>query len=479
MPKRPKDGNHPPRTFTLSGKFARLIQTTSRPWQKASLLRSAALLASVSLASCGGGGSGGDSESITPPASEQPVAADDTEANSAAPALSLGADSFHFEASGELAVPGALDGIAGGQSLQTAWNPTNPSTVLSPGMKVMFFGSAQGCAARTQGPTDSVDDTRLAQLGRATGISIIGSEIHMRWTPSGRTAVCDAGSQTMRGASAVFISSDDADGGVGMLTTSGPQSDSTQPFFQPYPDTGQNGKGTNADLTGSFVAFRYAPEASDPVQPWLNTGQARMQSIQTMNTAQVNGGNAKVIQVKQQMMATFFNRRCYLELKGKPCQMQYLLNTGILRSGVSDWSRMNWFANGLVWHDPVQGGIPIVSGPIHERGHVTVDADEGMALWRSQGSRSLHATFKNQTFDVVIDFEHLRNVMKITAARAANVPVAQATDEHIAAYWGSAWNERAAWTLLTAHVGQEVFNPDRSFRAEIGGGFRSFFVGPQ
>jgi hypothetical protein len=430
---------------------------------------------SLLVAACGGGG-GGDTQ--PPPVgggNEQPQ----DNGNSTGPTPQDGPDALYFRPGSALAAAGALDKVSGGDALFAVWNPQDRQAALKPGLKIMFFGSAQGCQAGVQGPLAAVSDQRLADVARLTGVAHAEAVPTLRWTPSGGGADgCSGEAQARSGASAVYLNADDTAGGVGMLTTSGKQDDSAVPFFGPYGSGGQNGAGTNAHIGGTFVNFRQAWSVADPLQPWVGTAVARVRSVQSMGAAQVDTAGVAV-QAKQQMMATFLNPTCLREVGGQPCQIQYLFNTAIVRSGVSDWSKVSWFQQGDVWFDPVQGGIPIVDGPIHASGTVTTDSKSGLPLFVSQGSATQHASFSGRTFDVTIGFDQLQHVLRIVASRKLSVDLASVTDAQVASIWGRAWNERNAWVLLTGHVGQEVYNPSAEHKVQIGGGFKSLYIGPQ
>ena len=64
-------------------------------------------------------------------------------------------------------------------------------------------------------------------------------------------------------------------------------------------------------------------------------------------------------------------------------------------------------------------------------------------------------------------------------ALSLRVDVSKVGDSDVAAMWGSAWNDRDSWVLLSSFVGQEVYNPDGARRVQIAGGFRDLYVGPQ
>jgi hypothetical protein len=127
----------------------------------------------------------------------------------------------------------------------------------------------------------------------------------------------------------------------------------------------------------------------------------------------------------------------------------------------------------------VQGNIPIVDGPIYASGQMTSDSKTRLPLFVSQGSATQHQPFAGRTFDVTISFDQLQNVLRIVAASRLSVDRAILSDAQIASVWGSAWNDRNAWVLLTGHVGQEVYNPSSTHKVQIGGGFKSLYVGPQ
>jgi len=433
----------------------------------------------VVLAACGGGG-GADagSSTATAQAAETPAPAPAKDA----PGLTLGNDSFYFVPDQRLAAEGALDTVvAGGQALFAAWDPNNPLTALKPGMKVMFFGTAQACPLGVEGPLTAVSDARLAVVATLTGLGASATTAATRWEPSGNAAGCDDAARDHGGASAVFLNPSAAGGAVGMLTTSGVQADGASPFLGPFGPSGQSGSGANIGIAGTFVGFRQALNAADPVQPWSGGAVARLRSVQTVGNVSAAAGPDETVQAKQQMMATYLNTACMKELhsSGKPCQVQYLMNTAIVRSGVTDWGQVPWFQNGGLVFDAAQGGIPVIDGPLKVNGTVTLDQATGLSLFTSQGTPTQHAPFAALPFDATISFGQLLNALRMTAAKANQTAIGNVTDGQIAALWGSGWNDRSKWVLLSSEIGQEVYNPRDVQKVEIAGGFTSFFAGTQ
>jgi hypothetical protein len=459
-----------------------------------------AALFTAALTACGGGGGGGggsgsaaanaadNATSTSPPpaAAKPPAAKPDTSTASTTdsgvstgPAMRMGPNAFYFAPDeGHTDVP-AIEAVTGGK-LFTAWNPNDATRSLQPGMKVMFFGTANGCPGAHNGTLVSLSDAALQRTAELTGLDASRAEGSTRWTPSGNSEGCGDSSRSRDGASAVFLNPA-KDGAIGLFTTSGKQDDGEAAFFGPYDASGQNGAGTNAHITGSFVNFREAWGRAGAVHPWSGSAKARVRSLQSMGASSVDAATGVVAQGKQQMMATFINSECAAKLlnTGKPCQIQYLFNTAIVRSGVADWSTVSWFQQGGVWFDPAQGGIPIVDGPIKRSDEVTLDDATGLGLFTSQGSASQHDSFKSRTFDVTIDFAQLINAVRATVALSLRVDVSKITDSDVAAMWGSAWNDRQSWVLLASFVGQEVYNPDAKRRVQIAGGFRDLYVGAQ
>jgi hypothetical protein len=193
---------------------------------------------SLLVAACGGGG-GGDTQ--PPPVgggNEQPQ----DNGNSTGPTPQDGPDALYFRPGSALAAAGALDKVSGGDALFAVWNPQDRQAALKPGLKIMFFGSAQGCQAGVQGPLAAVSDQRLADVARLTGMAHAAAVPTLRWTPSGGGADgCSGEAQARSGASAVYLNADDTAGGVGMLTTSGKQDDSAVPFFGPMAAAARTG----------------------------------------------------------------------------------------------------------------------------------------------------------------------------------------------------------------------------------------------
>jgi hypothetical protein len=446
------------------------------------------------LAACGGGG-GGDagtqptegsqgngSEAVSGAGTGTGVRDDATSGSQAVAIDPLVASpgSFLLEVDAHTGDDATLAHLAGGP-LFTAWDPGNASGVLDPGMKVMFFGQSAGCGTPAlAGPVAHGADGDFALAATRARLAA-ATAATKRWTPAADPAQCDAGLARTDGPSMVQIDARDSGGGIGLYTDGGALAGGASPFLAPYGDTGQNGQGANAHILGTFVAFRQDWHAAHPVQPWLLDTTARIATTQTVGeTATGDAAQpSEFVQVKQQMAVTFLNLQCARTMltSATPCQIQYLFNTAMLRTGITDWSQVGWANAGGVMFDPGQGGIPVITGPIGARGLATTDAASGLELFSSQGNPTQHAAFTDLGFDVRLSFDDLMNAARVVAGRKQGVDPTAVDTAGMAAQWGTAWNDPGQWVLLSAEVGQEVYNPYPAKQAWIGGSFSQLYVG--
>lgn len=445
---------------------------SAHPLHAISLLAMAA-----ALSACGGGGGGSDTGGNIdqPQGNDPPVTADP---------LASGAGVFHFKVESSLSDDAKLRAAVGGDTY-AAWNPTSSSKLLSGGLKLTFFGKASGCSTQN-GPVDAGADADLQAAQSASRVATDSAALR-RWAPSGQTSGCSLVARGLSGPSMAYLNPAATQGAMALYTHTGPRADGSDGLMNAFDTSGQNGSGANAHIAGTFVILRHDWRATAAVTPWVglktvtSDASARIVTTQGVGAADLGAQTSEVIQAKQQLSMGFINETCMAESAPgqRPCQLSYLFNTAIYRNSISDWSSVGWFQNGKVWFDPAQGGIPIVEVPMKSAGTLVSDEGSGLALYRSQGSATQHAAFGTATFDARISFAQLHNVLRIVSARKLGISPANVTDEQLAADWGSRWNDRAAWKLLSATVGQEIHNPIASHRATIGGSVSQVYVAPQ
>lgn len=449
---------------------------------------SGAVLVSLALASCGGGGGGGGSSAVVTP--ETPQSNNNSSGGGSTAvvidAIVPTAESFRFQVNSALSTDDGLQAAAGGAVFAT-WNPTGSERLYAAGMKINFFGQGRGCnTPANDGPVANGDDAALSDVGTRTGIDTSASGLR-RWSPSGAFSACAADSQGLSGPNMVVLNPSTATGGgVGLYTGTGVSTGNAS-LLQPYTSAGQNGNGTNANINGTFVQFRQ-DWRSAPRRPWVGSpiptvADARVVASQTVRA--INVGTEVIsgspVQAKQQITVNFVNASCVDGgvTSARPCQLHYLFNTAIQRAGIDDWSSVAWFQNGKVWFDAAQGGIPVIEGPAKAAGTTITDDSTGLGLFVSRGNTAQFQAFSNLDFDLRISFDQLLNALRIVVARQNGSTPSAVSDAQMASTWGSRWNDRTAWALMSVAQAQEVHNPIAGRQASIGGSFSQLYVGPQ
>jgi len=373
----------------------------------------------------------------------------------------------------------------------SAWNPNHQSAVLKPGMKVMFFGRGENCEpASSNGPVSKFNELSPRQAARIKNLTgLATSDKGHFWTPSANFEQCAPVIRNETGDSFVYVNENPRLGGIGLFTSTGPGPGGTDSFFRPIGPKGKNGRGTNANIEGTFVSFRFGWWKNDSIRPWTDSSErdaenlAEIETIQSVATLSAGGKDHQttntVVQAKQQLVASLINPSCFQTRKSKKqlCQLQYLFNLAVIRSTTRDWKEVDWFKSAGLMLDPAQGGMPVIHGPVGKPGEVTHYRHSRLALYSSEGEPSQHISFSDKLFRIQISFEQLRNALRLVTAKTANKSIARVTDEDLSNKFGHKWDEPEAWALLSLHVAQEVYNPDNQIRSFIGGNVRKLTIG--
>jgi hypothetical protein len=363
------------------------------------------------------------------------------------------------------------------------WNADNRQDLLKPGVKILFFGEGYGCDSNVRnGPVAAVGNRNFEDAAELTGIPLATGPGGARWTPRADEADCHDVSVSGVGDSFVHINPNPDAGGFGLFTATGPAPAGRQDsFFRPIGREGRSGSGINAHIEASFVSFRFDWHKEGAFRPWVHpagaVGQsaALLRSTQSVKSVAVGTGRSadvkEVTQAKQQLMVTFINPSCFREMRGlkRLCQIQYLFNLGLYRSGVSDWDSLPLLQRADVFIDPGQGGMPVVRGMLGRDGRAVETMPSGAPIYTSSGAATQHDVFAALEFRVSISFEQLTNALYAAAARASGKEMADTYPKDVQRLYGSRWRDPTQWALLSIHVGQEVYNPSEVFPVYIGG----------
>ena len=329
--------------------------------------------------------------------------------------------------------------------------------------------------------TGTVVNSSASDLSYATGKVGVGLPVpELSWVPSGNSSGC-SGVSDRTGPSAVYLNADASNGGLAMYTSAGPRSDGKSAFFQQYQSTGQDGNGTNANIVGTYLAFRQTWRSNPTVQPFLgSSATARVMVKQSVASATLGSSSGTLAQTQQLVSLHLINNTCRVEgiTTGRPCQMNYLFNTAIMRNNVSDWSSVSWAQTVRVWYDAAQGGIPIIEGQLKSQGTASNDSENGLPMFTSQGYATQHSTFSPLSFDVRISMAQLTNALRILTGKALGIAPSAVTADQLTTMWSADWNNPSAWVAESVTAAQEISSADRNRAVEIAGFVRQLYVGP-
>jgi hypothetical protein len=454
------------------------VNDSAAPVSRRGLAAFFSTIALASLAACGGGGG------AAPAQSQGAGSGSDGSGGSGggtvvSPILdTTSTDAFYFKAGAAYTDLAQFEAAAGGPVYST-WSPSGPANLASPGPKVLFFGTGAQCAAGTHDGAVVADGASAALTAAAT-FGVASNAAHS-WIPSGNTAGCSAAVKNLSGRSTVVLAADPnvaSSNALMVRTFSGPGDANGEAFLLPQPASGQDGKGLNANITNTTVAFRQTWPSGATRQPWAKTGEALIHAEQAVSSMNFPAGLAagQVAQSKQQLMATFVNRSCWLDhtTYGHPCEVQVVLQTAIART---DGAAIPQSAR--IWFDRAQGGMLIVNGVIPAAGGSGVEGTTGAAIFHSYGAATQGAPFTRRAFDVGITMAQLQEILRIGTAQSLGVSRAALTDAQVAQTWGPTWNVASDWSLLVANATQEIFNNSGTENASIDGEWYSLYVGPK
>lgn len=448
-------------------------------WQNVRLFAVCSLTPTLMLlGGCGGGG--GDNSSSAKPASTTGGATGNSSEVVDIEALSTTSNAFYLSVDERITSDAYINELTGGTTT-AAWN-LKSSAALTPGMKITFFGQGIGCPLSLKdGPVSSGSAGDFALAVQRTGVPAEATLSSTRWTPSRDTSNCSSSAANEAGPHWIYFNPASSSGAIAEYTHAGPGAGGI--VLEPYGVAGADGAGANSYITSSFVGFRMKWWAADAITPWSSAdGVARFVSTQSVGSYKAPSSASGTIQVKQQLIVSLINTDCQKNIAslGGPCQIQYVLNTAIMRGGVSDWSSYWPVAEASVWYDPVQGGMPIVASQLPAKGGVSSEVTSGLAVLSSQAGATQHMNFNRQNFDARVTFDQLKNAIKIVAAKKAGVSVDVLTDTMVENAWGASWNDPSSWVLVSTSVGQEVYNSAfNNVESYIGGGFSTIYVGPK
>jgi hypothetical protein len=372
--------------------------------------------------------------------------------------------------------------------IYAAWNPSNSDDLLKPGPKVIFFGSSTACVGLTgAGPVARRAALASREARLKTGLPLDDADGDFL-SPIADSKQCAESGDAQRSGSFVVSSPKNATVGIGLYTSVGSDAEGRRPLLGPFDVLGQSGSGANVGIAGTFVDFREDWQNPKLLNLWDNhlplVGKEvtvlEIQTIQSLAIADLNfradAPDAGLRQAKQQLTVTFINRACREAQPKQSCQIQYLFTVAVVRSGVNDWSTIDWFKRARVWIDPAQGNMPVIDGPIPTKGQDVWDSGQNVDLYESEGDATAHGTFKMKIFRMRISFTQFQNAVRLATATYLKRPVTSVSSGDVELFFGPEWNVGPNWTILSLQVGQEVYSPNPRSESRIGGSFRDITI---
>jgi hypothetical protein len=370
------------------------------------------------------------------------------------------------------------------------WNPGGPK-MLKPGLQIDFWGRANGCdPALRDGPVSGTGNPLFDHAQALTAIALDPDRKDLRWSPSGNSPQCERDITGETGPAFVHVNTDREHGGIGLYTHTGPLvRNGAALFWGPFGQDGQNGKGANRYVEGTFVVFRFDWRGGNTVRPWSGHEaqdgagpRAVLRTTESVSAYDIEFAGAderSVTQLNQHFGATFLNTKCMADRPvGGICMLKYVFHTAIMRKNVARWDTIPWFNSASLLLDPVQGGMPVFIGPLKQNGEKTLARSaKTLDLWTSQGAATRHSRYPMTAFQAAISFRQLKNALVVAASRLTGRSTDSIAVADIAKYFGSSWSEADTWVLVDFVAAQEIHNTDMTKQAYLGGGYKEIFVG--
>ena len=350
----------------------------------------------------------------------------------------------------------------GNTSAKTSFWNRGSFSQSTEGWNLDFWGRGIGPTPDSCRQTDGFVTTEVPiNTSRTTGL-VTNEIFSKRYMPR-----CSA-DIPWQGLSHFHVNKNKKHGGIGLYTHTGPFSETNKhpSFFQPYDIGGQSGSGANQYIQGLYASIN--PQWI--FQPWsaqiITPDRLRVAIIveQKVELAELHSNS----QLQQIFDIVVINKHCHAKYisSSKKCQISFNLKTFL--KGIHSDSNI-----ATLLYDPEQGGLPVVLSKIPEASHSSYFND-GSSAFTSWGQ----STQKNPTdnllkYQVEISWDQLLNVQRIIASKVLDKQKASITSNDLDVVFGPKHSEPAQWAMTSFRVAQEVYNPDLTKKAVIGGHFKS------
>jgi hypothetical protein len=300
-----------------------------------------------------------------------------------------------------------------------------------------------------------------------------------------------------------------------MFTMSG--KDSNEAFWRGYTALGQDGKGNNAFISGTFFAFLQNPDKKNGIKVFSgNSADPKLRRVridvkESVYISQTAGDKTKIAQVMQYLDVVLWNTDCLTQRATSPtlmCQFEIQLMPYINRREYAKDAQGNYtdpiptetlsfYQNAAVFFDPIQGGNSVINGPLKDKGQTTniVWNNKSYPVWTSRATKTQFKTatvptqtgpdglvlpeFENLPFIQEISWEQWETYLRILAAMSYQkmtgvyLEPSQVSDVYMDSKFGVNWRDPNVWIVGRIAAAQEAYNPNQETEAiYVGGNFK-------
>lgn len=333
----------------------------------------------------------------------------------------------------------------------TAWNPKSDPEIQKPGLKIFFFGKAEGCIPEAKnGPVKVLN----ASSNMSKDIGVILNKEAKAFIPVPDKRFCSITEDVKEPGSYIVISDNPSKGGIGLFTASG-LADKKQFFFQTRDEVGV-GSGVNKFEKSTAVTWKMEKETIFPFEKskaFQVYSKASVVSLPSFVEAQ-----KLPIQVRQQIEIGFANKEC---LKQKQKDKILCLNKFVFDFLVKRWGGkpLDESRGCLIFVDKAQGGLPHIACYSKPKGVEILEKKSNLAMATSCGEGLQQDIFKDRNFCYSISWEQFMNSLKAIASNHLNKPVTQIAKEDLQSLFGYNFDNPGAWYLTVVSFQQELHNP--------------------
>lgn len=347
------------------------------------------------------------------------------------------------------------------------WNPKKLPEIREPGLKIFFFGKAEGCAQDAQnGKVEiSAPSKKVEEL-----IGLRPSPNGKVFTPIQEERYCDIKGAPQKGGSFVYINEDAKDGGIGLYTASGYDEKGESYFFTTRDEEGIGG-GVNKFNKGSFVTWKLKDAT---IFPFKNNKTLKVKVISSVQKVSENvNSREEPVQVDQQFIIGFANKNCLSSASNKVfCQFKYMYHLFVKRWG----GKLVRYENARIFIDKGQGGMRIISAFAKPSDEIILEKETKMPVMKSCGEGLYYEIFKDKEFCYIITWEQFQNTLKIIAANYYNKNISEVILKELTELFGKTYKDPNDWYLTIVNIAQELYDPYKDKNVNIGGNIKRIEV---